>query len=95
MTCYQQRDKVMLSRESPSDHNCSFLREYSRRLSYDGRLRQHGIPPFRKNRERWAALGAAGGFAPHRTQPTATGFLFSKFLACSNANAICRTLQSA
>jgi hypothetical protein len=28
------------------------------------------------------------------SQPTATGFLFSKFLASSNANAICSTPQS-
>jgi hypothetical protein len=28
------------------------------------------------------------------TQSTATGFLFSKFRACSNANAICSTPQS-
>jgi AraC-like DNA-binding protein len=29
-----------------------------------------------------------------RTQPTATGLRFAKFLACSNANAICSTPQS-
>ena len=29
-----------------------------------------------------------------RTQSNATGFLFFKFLACSNANAICSTPQS-
>jgi hypothetical protein len=37
--------------------------------------------------------GASGSLCS-RTQPTATGFLFSRFLVCSNANAICSTPQS-
>jgi hypothetical protein len=36
----------------------------------------------------------ASRFFYSRTQAAATGFRFSKFLACSNANAICSTPQS-
>ena len=41
-----------------------------------------------------ASIGTLNRFKQKRTQSNATGFLFSKFLACSNANAICSTPQS-